>query len=65
MRSKCKDCRRSSLFEASVTSRQALASGTSSEVRGAFFKVIVEEAPAGGEGESGNARRKGFMREGA
>ena len=61
-RSGCKDCRSGSISEASVAPRPAVAS---SEVRGAFFKVIVEEAPVGGEGESGNARRKGFMREGA
>ena len=64
-RRRCKDCRSAGIFEASVPSRQALASDTSSEGRGAFFKVIVAAAPAGGVGESGNARRKGFMREGA
>jgi len=62
VRAKCKDCKNGGISEASVASRPAFAS---SEGRGAFFKVIVEEAPAGGEGESGNVRRKGFMREGA
>ena len=35
------------------------------EGRGAFSRIVVAEAPAGGKGESGNARRKGVMREGA
>jgi len=61
-RSRCKDCKSGGISAASVAPRPALAS---SECRGAFFKVIAEEAPASGKGKSGNARRKGFMRGGA
>ena len=42
-RSRCTDCRSGSISEASVAPRPALAS---SEVRGAFSKIVVAEAPA-------------------